>query len=115
MKRGTLMFVPNGQRHSLTKSLVRRTPGPPLPAYSPSMKVIPAFSSASRMSPTVRGLSSSPRSSLTIVFVDTLAAIERSFTLQPRAVRAILHCTANKIASSERKRLDVAFSVSYIL
>ena len=73
---------------------LRRSPGPP--PFS-SMNSIPPASNTRWMASTVRSFSSSPRSNRATVSTDTLAAAASSRTPQPKAARAIRHCTGKKI------------------
>jgi hypothetical protein len=65
------------------------TPAPP--PFS-AMNLTPADSSAARIAASVRGLSASPRSRRTMVFVETLAFSANSLTPISRAARAMRHC-----------------------
>jgi hypothetical protein len=69
--------------------LANLTPGPPSIDWPSPKKMTPADSRAARISATVLGNNSSPRSSLVMVLVDTPAASATSRTPRLRAARAI--------------------------
>jgi hypothetical protein len=82
---------------------LRRTPGPPPLG---SINSMPAASSTRCNASIVRSFNSSPRSKRATVSIDTLAAAASSRTPQPRAARAIRHCTGNKIITNTRFQLQ---------